>query len=78
MYSEQVVFLPYFIKCAQKILFVESCTVRGIDEVKAKNVLPFGQHSDKRTQTRYILLTKQSEELYPLDVCTSKISWKVE
>ena len=41
-----------------KKLFVESSAVRGIDEDKAKNVLPFGQHSHKRTQTRYILLTK--------------------
>ena len=29
--------------------------VRGI-EMKAKNVLPFGQHSDKRTQIRYFYL----------------------
>ena len=33
-------------------LSVGSCAVRGIDEVKAKNVLPFGRHSHKRTQTQ--------------------------
>ena len=42
----------------KKKLFVKSSAVGGIGEDKAKNVLPFGQHSHKRTQTRYILLTK--------------------
>ena len=55
MYSVQVVFFPYFRKCALSKLFVESCAGRAINEVKAKNVLPFGQHSHKRTQTRYFL-----------------------
>ena len=45
--------------------------VRGIDKVKAKNVLPFCQHGDKRKQARYLLLTKHSEEL---DVYSGKIS----
>ena len=61
MYSVQVVFFPYFRKCALSKLFVESCAGRAINEVKAKNVLPFGQHSHKRTQTRYYFFTKHSE-----------------
>ena len=46
--------------------------------MKAKNVLPFGQHSDKRTKTTYFLFTKHSEELYPLDVRIGKILWEIE
>ena len=41
---------------------VRSGEVSGIDEVKAKNVLPFGQHSHKRTQTRSFLSIKRSEK----------------
>ena len=67
MYSVHVVFLPYFRQCALKT------KLRGIGEVKTKNVLPFGQYSDKRTQTKYFLFTKHSNELYPLDVHTCKI-----
>ena len=43
----------------KKELSVEICAVRGIHQAKATNVLPFGQHSDKRTQTRYFLFTKR-------------------
>ena len=57
---------------------VGSCAAHGIDEVKAKNMPPFGQHSDKRTQTRYLLFTKHCEEHYPPDVRTGKISWEME
>ena len=45
--------------CTKKIT-VGSFAVRCIDEVKAKNVLPFGQ------QNRYFQSTKQSEKFYPL------------
>ena len=55
--------LPYFRQCALKTQFVGSFAVRGIDEVKTKNVLSFGQHSKrKRTQTRYFLFTKHSKK----------------
>ena len=32
-------------------------------------MLPFGQHSHKRTQTKYFLFPKQSKELYLPDRC---------
>ena len=35
-------------KISTKKIYVESCAVRGTEEVKANNVLPFGQHSHKR------------------------------
>ena len=57
-----------------KKLSAGSCAVHGIGVVKGENGIPFGQHSDKRTQTRYFQFTKQSEQLYPLDVRSSKIS----
>ena len=41
-----------------KVLTVGSCAVRGIDEAKAKNMVQFGQHSDKRTQARYFCIYK--------------------
>ena len=57
-----------------KKLSAGSCAVHGISEAKMENGIPFGQHSDKRTQTRHFQFTKQSEQLYPLDVRSSKIS----
>ena len=39
-------------------LTVGSCAVRGIDEMKTKNVPPFSQQSDKRTQTKLLLIYK--------------------
>ena len=42
-------------------LSLGSCAVLGIDEVKAKNVLPFGQQSDQPTQITEVLLIYQSE-----------------
>ena len=64
-------------KMCTKKLSVGSCAVHGISEVKLKNVLSFGQHSDKRTQSRCFQFTKQSEQLYPLDVRSDKISWGI-
>ena len=62
MYSVEIVFMfALRQKIRTKKWFIESGPVRGIDEVKAKNLLPFGQHSQKRTHTRYFLLTKRSE-----------------
>ena len=52
--------------------------VLDIDEGKAKNVGYRLACTDKLTQTRYFLFTKHSEGLYPLDVRTDKISWKIE
>ena len=46
--------------------------------MKAKNVQPFGQHSDILKQTKYFLFTKHSKELYPLDVPSGKISRELE
>ena len=39
-------------------LIVGSCAVRGIDEMKAKNVPSFSQQGDKRTQTKLLLIYK--------------------
>ena len=55
MYSPLSSCLPNLRKCELKQLFAGSGAVHGIDEVKAKNVLPFGQHSHKRTQTRHYI-----------------------
>ena len=56
--------LALLLEMRTKKISVQLCSPweRGDDEVKAKNVLPFGQHSLKRTQTWYFLLTKQSQK----------------
>ena len=64
MYRVHVVFMFALIQKmgTMKQFSLGSCAVRGIDEVKAKNVLSFGQQSHKRTQTRYFLFTTYSEK----------------
>ena len=43
-------------------LSVGSRAVRGINKVKAKNVPPFGQHSDNRMQTTEVRLLYKTQQ----------------
>ena len=62
-------------------LLQEICTKKticcGIDEVKTKNVLPFGHHIHKRTHTRNFLLIKRSKKYKNITMPSLTCVWFV-
>ena len=53
MYNVDLVFLFALLQKMRTKKSYVGGAVSGFDEMKAKNVLPFGQHSYKRALTRY-------------------------
>ena len=49
-----------------------NCVLKKLSLVSCELLLPFGQQSDKRTQTKYFLFTKHSKDPYPPDVGRGK------